>query len=123
MKTIKLSLVQTNSKETVNTRFTFKVQTENEIEVDKVASYLADKLFGVYDIQNNVATLKGKNRIFNVSKGGNWFIDIDVNNEGEVYTLISQLEFKLRDLGTEQPKAVLLEVVKGWLLFNSTDTL
>ena len=123
MKTIKLSLVQTNSKETVNTRFTFKVQTENEIEVDKAASYLADKLLGIYDIQNNVTTLKGKNRIFNVSKSGNWFVDIDVNNEGEIYTLISQLEFKIRDLGTEQPKAVLLEVVKGWLLFNSTDSI
>ena len=123
MKTIKLSLVQTNSKETVNTRFTFKVQTANEIEVDKVATYLAKKLLGVYDIQNNVANLKGKNRIFNISKSGNWFIDVDVNDEGEVYTLISQLEFKLTDLGTESPIEVLTEIVKGWLLFNSVDTL
>lgn len=123
MKTIKINLEQTNSKETINTSFSFKIQTENEIEIDKVALYLATKLLGIYNIQNNVKDLKGKNRIFNISKSGNWVIDIDVKTEEETYTLISQLAFKLTDLGTENPKEVLLEVVKGWLLFNSNDTL
>ena len=111
MKTVKLSLYQNDVK------FSFQIQTELELTTettDKIVEVLGKKLLNIYDTQKRISKNGGKSRFFNVSKGKGWYIDIDVIEEGERYTLISAIEFKISQLGETNPIAVLQDIVRGF---------
>lgn len=120
MATIKLCLMQTNGKGKLNSRVSFTVETEKTTEIKPIVNLLADRLFGVFDIQSKIAEKGGKNKMFNITKGGKWYVDIEVTENNEVATIVAGLEFKFTDLGTEQPKEVLQDVFEAWVLLNTT---
>lgn len=120
MATIKLCLRQLNAKGNVNTKVSFTVETEKTDEIKPIVNILADRLFGVFAIQAKIAEKGGKNKMFKISKGGKWYVDIDVTEANEISTIVAGLEFKFTDLGTEQPKEVLQDVFEAWVLLNTT---
>lgn len=126
---VALSLTQLNAKGEINTkvRFTANVNGDNEPQMDKIVAFLCDKLFGVFELQKSIAAKGGKNRLFNMTKSGAWVLDVDTKTttDSEVidFTLVSQLNFAFAQLGTDNPKEVLNDIVKGWLLINTAGEL
>jgi hypothetical protein len=108
VKTIKLSLYQNDVK------FTFKLATELELNSEslaKITRLLGGKLLKVYESQTKIKTLGGKNRIFNITKGADWLLEIEVIEENDQYTLIGGVEFNIKHLGSENAIDALVELV------------
>lgn len=115
MKTVKLSLYQNDVK------FSFQIETELELTqetTDKIVEILGKKLLTIYDTQKRIVENGGKSRFFHISKGKGWYVDIDVIEQGERATLISGVEFKVSQLGTDKPIEVLKDIVRGFNLQN-----
>jgi hypothetical protein len=107
-RTIKMTLYQNDVK------FTFKLTTGLELNsgtLAKVTAILGGKLLKVYESQTKIKTLGGKNRIFNVTKGAAWLLNIDVIEENDNYTLVGGVEFNIAHLGTENAIESLVELV------------
>lgn len=122
--TVKLCLMQTNGKGDINTKMKFTADTkDSKANIKEVVNFLADRLFDVFTLQNKIASKGGKSRLFKMTKGGKWYVDIDVVTENEATTLVSGLEFAFADLGTEQPKEVLQDVFEAWVLLNTKGTI
>lgn len=122
--TVKLCLMQTNGKGAVNTKMSFTAETkDSKANTKEVVNFLADRLFNVFDLQNKIASKGGKSRLFKMTKGGKWYVDIDVITEHTATTLVSGLEFAFADLGTDAPKEVLQDVFEAWVLINTAGTI
>jgi len=122
--TVKVCLRQLNGKGEVNTTMRFIAETkDSKAEVKEVVNFLADRLFSVFSLQAQIAGKGGKNRLFKMTKGGKWYVDIDVATENEITTLVAGLEFAFADLGTDTPKEVLQDVFEAWVLMNTKGTI
>ena len=107
-RTVKMTLYQNDVK------FTFQLTTALELNsttLGKVTAILGNKLLNVYKAQTKIKTLGGKNRIFNVTKGAAWLLNIDVIEENDNYTLVGGVEFNIAHLGTENAIDALVELV------------
>lgn len=85
-------------------KFTFELKTSLELNsevLSKVTKLLGSKLLKVYQTQTNIKNLKGKNRIFNVTKGAKWLLNIYVVEANDSYTIVNGVEFNIKHLGTE----------------------
>lgn len=95
-------------------KFTFELKTSLELNSEtltKVTKLLGGKLLKVYQTQTNIKNLKGKNRIFNVTKGAKWLLNIHVIEATDTYTIVSGVEFNIKHLGTENAIDALVEIV------------
>jgi hypothetical protein len=116
MKTYAINLIQTRKNGNLATNFKFQVKTE---DISEAVDVLANKLFKIWDIQKQIYTNKGKANLFGIVKSGDWFVDIDVIEEGERSTVISQMEFTFSKLGEENPKENLKLISEAWFTINN----
>lgn len=114
-KIVRISLTQENKGGKQNASFLFSSKGE---ELNDFLTDTCKKIVGVMQLQQKIRENGGKNNAFGLTKSGTFELGITVAIDSESTKVLNNFVFNLAQLGTQNPDAVLVDLVAGYKLLT-----
>lgn len=114
-KTVRISLTQVNKNGKQNASFVFNAKGA---QFNDFINDTCTKIIKVMELQAQAKANGGKSNVFGLTKSGEFELGITTMTDDGVNKLLNNFVFNLRQLGDENPQAVLVAMVEGYKLLT-----